>query len=59
MGNPRSGFMKSCAIQDIVNKVWFKNSPRSKANAIVLCEKYELFPLVALALVLAVVCLCF
>jgi hypothetical protein len=52
----RGGFMKSRTIQDIINKVWFKTSARSKADAIQLCEMYEKFPLVALALTLTAVC---
>jgi hypothetical protein len=47
--------MKSRAIQDIINKVWFKSASRSKADAILFRELYEPFPLVALALTLTAV----
>ncbi|KAI9441939.1 hypothetical protein F5148DRAFT_953871, partial [Russula earlei] len=50
----RSGFLKSRAIQDIINKVWFRNSSKSKPDAVIFRDRYDPFPLVAIALTLSV-----
>ncbi|KAI9513430.1 hypothetical protein F5148DRAFT_1278804 [Russula earlei] len=50
----RSSFLKSRAIQDIINKVWFQNSSKSKPDAIIFHDQYDPFPLVAIALTLSV-----
>jgi hypothetical protein len=54
-GEEKSGFMKSCVIQGIINQVWFK-SAKGKADTIALKTAYQPFPLVAIALVLTAVC---
>jgi hypothetical protein len=52
---PKSGFLRSRAIQAVINRVWFK-STKGKADAIALKESYKLFPRTAVALVLTAVC---
>ncbi|KAI9459742.1 hypothetical protein F5148DRAFT_971358, partial [Russula earlei] len=47
------GFLKSRAIQDIINKVWFRNSSKSKPDAIIFHDQYDPFPLVAIVLTLS------
>jgi Domain of unknown function (DUF6532) len=51
----KTGFLKSRAIRNIINKVWFKVTQRTKAEGIVLQGHYDPFPLVALAITLAAV----
>ncbi|KAI9455101.1 hypothetical protein F5148DRAFT_971137, partial [Russula earlei] len=47
------GFLKSRAIQDIINKVWFRNSSKSKPDAVIFRNQYDPFPLVAIVLTLS------
>ncbi|KAI9511076.1 hypothetical protein F5148DRAFT_1147053 [Russula earlei] len=49
----RSSFLKSRATQDIINKVWFQNSSKSKPDAIIFCDQYDPFLLVAIVLTLS------
>jgi len=51
-GAERAGFLKNRAIQDIINHVWFKSA---KADAVLLPDHYQSFPLVALALLFTAV----
>ncbi|KAI9511428.1 hypothetical protein F5148DRAFT_1280848 [Russula earlei] len=50
----QSSFSKSHAIQDIINKVWFQNSSKSKPDTIIFHDQYDPFPLVAIVLTLPV-----
>ncbi|KAI0283819.1 hypothetical protein BC826DRAFT_920194, partial [Russula brevipes] len=45
-------------IQDIINRIWFKTSPKSKADAVTLRDAYQNFPLVGIALVMNVIECC-
>lgn len=49
-----SGFLRSSAIQYIINQIWFKTT-KGKGDAIALKDKYKPFSCVALALVLTAV----
>jgi hypothetical protein len=55
-GKPRSGLMRSRAIQDVIDRVWFKSAKgKDKGDAIILKDLYKPFPLVAIGLVMTAV----
>jgi Domain of unknown function (DUF6532) len=49
------GFLKGRIVRNIVNKVWFKVTQRSKAEAVGLQRYYDPFPLVSFAITFAAV----
>jgi hypothetical protein len=55
IGPQKAGFMKSRAIQDVINRIWFRVSAKSQPDALVFRDQYEPFPLVAVALTLSAV----